>query len=472
MYERLPNLPARHKLPAAATLAALAAAVAMALAPLAPAAAIGGAAGRAGSRSVDAVALAVAKTPTRISVSVPTGISLGQDVTVTATLKTSRGAPLANEHVALFLDGTEIKSDRTDAQGGLSFVIVGRKLSQARAYSVQAVYTGSHLYGPSSATASMTVLAAAIQVQTVPPLPGLRFTLGTQSATTGPDGVASLPVPQAGQYQLSADLNPNTSATAIVKASFVRWLDNVYTATRTIDVTGPATYTIGLRVAYRASIRYVNLDDQPVDPALIDQAVFSTGTGSGDVVLSDQVGAQDVWWTASSIAHVSNSLIPTPITYRALSVKIHGADVVNRGQQAWTPTENGVWTIQLLLYPMSVQARDAFFGMPVSGQLQLKYPDGTTVTTPVDSSGTATFGDLPRGQYQLSLHPAAISPPSAVALSRPQDAVLRVITYLDVAVVAGGLIATVMILYAIGRGSLALARRRRARRVQGDTVRA
>jgi hypothetical protein len=471
MYEHLPDISARHRLPAAATLAAFAAAVAMALAPLAPAAATGGAAGRAGGGAT-AVAMASVKTATRITLSVPTGISLGQDITVTATLKTYRGAPLVNEHVALFLDGNEIKSDRTDAHGALSFVIVGKKLNQARAYSLQVVYTGSHLYGPSSATAKMTVLSAAIQVQTVPPLPGIRFTLGTESATTGPDGVASLPVPQSGQYQLSADLNPNNSTAATVKASFVRWLDNVYTATRTIDVTGPATYTIGLKVAYRASIEYVDLDNEPVDASQIDQAIFSTGTGSGDVVLNAQVGAQDVWWTASSVAHVSNSLIPTQITYRALSVKIHGADVVNRGQQAWDPTENGVWTIQLLLYPMTVQARDAFFGMPVSGQLQLQYPDGTKVTKPVDSSGTAIFGDLPRGQYKLSLHPAAISPPSAVALSRPQDAVLRVITYLDVAVVAGSLIAVVMILYAIGRGSLALARRRRTRRVQGDTVRA
>ena len=471
MNDHLRSVPAGHAFLPVARFAGLAAALFLAVAPLAPSAVVsaaepvfgGSPSATTSTPGIQAVTLASRKYRTGATLQVPSGGVIGQDVTVVATLKTTGGAPLANQHLTLSLDNVQIKSDRTDAHGSLSIVISGKKLAVAKTYALVVSFPGTHLYLPSSASAKLNVLTAGIQIQTVPPLPNLRFTLGTESALTGVDGVATLPVPQSGTYPLTADLNPDNSGTATVKASFVRWLDNVFTANRTVTIDGPATFTMGLRVAYRASIKYVDLQNDPVDPSLVQQAQFSTGTGSDDVILNSQVGASDVWWTASSTARVSSNLIQTPVTYRALSVKMHGADVVNRGQQAWTPTQGGTWTIQLLLYPMNVQTRDAFFNTPVSGQLQLQYPDGTKINASVGSDGTATFNDLPRGQYELSLHPAAVSPPSAVALSKPQDAVLRVITYLDVAVVAGTLIAIVVALYVIGRGSLVLARRRRRR---------
>jgi hypothetical protein len=459
MFDQLLDRLSRRKAIIPTSLLGALAATLIATAPLALASSRGPVESPASQPQVQAV-----KVSTRVSIEVPTGSVIGKDVTVVATLRSGAGRLLPGQHLSLYLDGAQIRSDRTDAQGRVSFIVLGKKLNQARAYPLQVVFGGSRGWGPSRANATLTVLTAAVQVQTVPPLPGVRVTLGSVAAVTGPDGVAALPVPATGVYPLNADLNPNTGRDATVKASFVRWLDNVYSTSRTIDVTGPATYTMGLRIAYRASVQYVDLDNDPVDPALIEQAQFSAGTGADDVVLNSQTSVRDIWWTGNSVARVSNTLLPSPITYRALSVKIHGAEVVNRGQQFWTPSENGVWTIQLLLYPMTVTTRDAFFGMPVSGQLQLTYPDGATIDAHVDGSGQARFVDLPRGVYQLKLHPAAISPPTPVALSRPQDATLRVITFLDVSVAAGALIAAVVALFLIGRWSMIMARRRRAGR--------
>jgi hypothetical protein len=408
----------------------------------------------------------VATVATSLSVEIPTGSAIGRDVTITAVLRNRFGQVLVGEHVSLLLDGVAVKSDKTDTQGSVSLAVPGKKLDTARAYAVQVVFAGSHGLAPSSTSATLTILAAAIQIQTVPPLPNMRFTVGTETGLTGPDGLVALPVPASGTYQVAADLNPDTSPTATVKASFVRWLDNVYTADRTIDVSGPATYTIGLRVAYRATVRYVDLDGNPVDPTIIQQAQFSTGTGTDDVVLNSQTGAGDVWWTSATTIHVSTMLIPSQVTYRVLSVKIHGAQVVNRGQQAWTPTQNGVWTVQLLLYGMTVQARDAVFGTPVSGQLRLTYPDGASIQQHIASDGKIAFSNLPRGQYQLELSPSVFSPPTPVALSRAQAATLRVITYLDVALWVGVLLLVVVVLAVIGRWSYVRARiRRMSRRV-------
>jgi hypothetical protein len=460
MHEIAASLSPRRRVASITAAVALACSVAMALAPAA-AAALSSQPTPVAKPKTAAPTVALA---TSIKLEVPTGSVLGNDVTVTAALSLQGGGAVADEHLSLILDGNQVRSDKTDATGKVPLVIAAKDLNEARAYAVQVTFGGAHGRAPSSATATLTILAAAIQIRTVPALPNLRFTLGTETALTGPDGIAALPVPKTGTYQLTVDLNPDTSATATLKASFVRWLDNVYTANRTIDVVGPATYVMGLRVAYRATIQYVDLNDLRVDPTNVEQARFSTGTGTDDIVLNSQTGAKDVWWTAASAVRFSTQLSASATTYRALSVTIHGAEVVNRGQQAWTPTQNGVWTIQLLLYSMTVQTRDAIFGTPVSGQLKLTYPDGAAVQQRVDSDGKITFTNLPRGQYQLALGSVAYSPPTPVALSKVQDSTLRVITYLDVALVLGFILLV---------GTLAIARwvvmsRRIRRRASGS----
>ena len=414
-----------------------------------------------------ALQVRAATTPTlstAVTVEVPTGSVIGQDVTLVAQLKTHGGQVVAGEHLTLEVDGAPLRADKTDAQGKIQFLIPGKKLNEARDYPIVVIFGGAHGLAASFSNETLTVLAAAIQIQTVPALPNMRFTLGTETALTGPDGVAALPVPKSGTYQLTADLNADTSPTATVKASFVRWLDNIFTANRTIDVTGPASYVVGLKVAYRATIKYVDLEGNPVDPTLVDQAQFSTGTGTNDVVLNSQTGAKDVWWQASTAVRVSTFLKPSPTTYRALSAKIHGAEVVNRGQQAWTPTEDGVWTIELLLYGMTVQTRDAVFGTPVAGQLTLMYPDGAKIEQPVAGDGKVSFDNLPRGQYQLQLTPSAFSPPSPVALSKVQDATLRIVTYQDIALAVGLVVVVLIVLAVIGRWAIITARIRRRRR--------
>jgi hypothetical protein len=141
---------------------------------------------------------------------------------------------------------------------------------------------------------------------------------------------------------------------------------------------------------------------------------------------------------------------------------MHGADVVNRGQQSWTPTENGTWTVQVLLYGLTVQTQDALLGGAVSGQIKLTYPNGDVATKSVGAGGSVAFDNLPRGIYKLSLG-SSLTPPTQVALSRPQSATLRVISYVDVGLVLGFGLAIVVMLVVIGRWSLVTRRLRRKR---------
>jgi hypothetical protein len=412
---------------------ATAAAVGLAAAPAVCAASVSAP----GSTGVERDPTAAAAVATSIALTVPSDGVIGRDTTVTATLRDRSGQPVVDERVSLTLDGNQVRSAKTDTQGNASLVVPGKSLSEARDYKVVASFSGTHGLAPSSTIATLTILEAAIQIQTVPPVSNVRFSLGAETALTGPDGLAALPVPKTGLYELTADLNYDNSPTATVKAGFVRWLDDVYTSNRMIEVTGPATYSMGLRVAYRASVRYVDLNGQPVDPKLIEEAKFSADTGADDVLLNSEIGTADVWWTAANAVRYGTALTVSAVTYRVQSVKIHGAEVVNRSQQAWTPVENGVWTIQLLLYSMTVRTSDAIFGLPVAGRLTLTFPDGSTIETSVEGDGRVTFANLPRGQYKLALSSVAVSPPMPVALSKDQEASLRVVTYFDVALVSG-----------------------------------
>ncbi len=315
-------------------------------------------------------------------------------------------------------------------------MIASRDLANSGSYTIGAVFAGSHGFVGSVASAAMTVLDAAIQIRTVPALPNVAFVLGALNAVTGPDGVAALPVPQSGPYQLSTDLNPDNAADPTVKASFQRWVDGVSTPNRTIQVEGPATYTAVLRLAYRATIKYVDQSDQPVDPTIVDEAQFSSSAGGGDVVVNSQTGADNVWWTAAVTSQTGQAATATPVVYRVMSVKVHGAETVKSGEQSWTPTEGGVWIIKLTLFSISVQARDSLFGGPLSGQVRLTYPDGSYIDQPI-SDGVATFDGLPAGVYKVETSAGFLPVYGTISLSRPEVDTLTAVTFTDLGLGAG-----------------------------------
>lgn len=385
---------------------------------------------------------------TSLSLALPTGSALGQDVAVTAILNDGSGRPIAGQHLALMLDGVPLKSDSSNPNGQVAFSIPGKKLDQAGTYAVQATFPGSHGYAASAANATLTVEAAAIQIVTVPPLAGLGFSLGGSTAVTGPDGVAALPVPASGMYKLTADLNPDQAGTPSVRASFVRWADDVYTANRTIVVAGPATYVMGLRVAYSARVAFVDLAGRAVDPKLVGEADFRGADGAA-VALNPQTGATKVWLTANTAAAApAGALTASAVNYRAVSVKIHGLEALDPGQAPWDPNTDGPWTIRLRLYDLSVRAQDAIVGTVGSGQLHLKWSDGTLVSKPVGADGTASFSGLPAGNYVLSLGSLTVP----IALSGSQIETLRVVTPAEIAVAIGaGIILVGLVALALGR---------------------
>jgi hypothetical protein len=136
-------------------------------------------------------------------------------------------------------------------------------------------------------------------------------------------------------------------------------------------------------------------------------------------------------------------------------VVIDGSNVVNKSQQQFYAHPNTIWPITLQLYTLHVQSTDALFGFAQGKSVQLQLPDGSIQTYPLDGTGSAEIHSLARGTYTAEFTGIkGLSTRVPVALSRDQDLTSRVISYLDLGVVAifGAALALGLLLF--GRPSL------------------
>jgi hypothetical protein len=381
---------------------------------------------------------------TAIDVAVPPVSKLGQDVLVRVRV-TAAGAPVTSRLVQLLLDGRQLRNGSLDGNGSVAIPIRGKELTFAHKALITVAFRGGTDLGASQTSREMTVTPALITVQTVPAVDGIPIILGTQRVLTQ-KGIATFQVSRVGSYVLTPDVSALYQSE--MRAGFVRWADSVYTPERPIVVVGDEKLVLGLQVAYRGSFRFVNSAGNVIPPSSI-QSITLTSTGGSEQTLTQ---FDNVWLDAGTAVKQLDTLVPSLRTWRVLEVQMAGTNVVNRGQQRITPAPRASWTVDLLLYDLQVQARDAIFGNPIGGELSLVYPDGSVRVTQLgkDASGI-DYPQLPRGAYTLRLKVAGLGAPTPVALSRDQTAVIRVITYLDLGILGSVLLVAVGAMAWFGR---------------------
>jgi hypothetical protein len=203
---------------------------------------------------------------------------------------------------------------------------------------------------------------------------------------------------------------------------------------------------VGLNIYHQVGQTFLDLNGNPVDPARIDE--FMIRSAQGDVfVFSDGTSR---WIPASRIARRVTGLEETKLLYSVISVTIDGSNVVNQSQQRFYTHPNETWPISLLLYSLHISAVDGMFGSPVGKSVNVEYPDGKIVNYPLNRAGAVDIQSLARGTYYIELVGAnGMSNRLPVALSRNQQVNTKVITYLDMAVVAmlGMVVALGLLLY-------------------------
>jgi zinc-ribbon domain len=365
-------------------------------------------------------------------------VPIGKEQFVSATIKPAAGIDPTGLTVRLLINNTYASQTHADLKGNLTFKVPTTFLKTAGKLPLRAEFFGSRLLAPASATGVLTVRPAIVTVITIPPVPGIPISFRNSKATTGPNGEATLSVPEVGP----GDLIPHIEQVAdpATRVSFMRWgtgcgtNETPYDESNKIDVEGDLTLDnackLGLRTAYQASVKFVDENNNPIDLAAITRAKFTSSSGQ-ELVLTDF--SAKVWWEAGTAVSRTGGLQASTTLWRLAEVTMAGTNVVNSGQQAFTPTRDGTWTISLLLYDLTVRTNDALTGGAVGGTAELVYPDNSSKIVPLDAHGTADFPGLPRGQYTVKLKIGGIAPPTPVALSRSQEATIRVISNVDIA---------------------------------------
>jgi hypothetical protein len=145
--------------------------------------------------------------------------------------------------------------------------------------------------------------------------------------------------------------------------------------------------------------------------------------------------------------------------YRLEAVIINGSNVVNRGQLAVYPRLTRDVAVHLLFYSLSLKARDRLFKTAIGRGVDLKYPDGHTRYFRFRHGSRVDLEALPRGTYIARVSALALPSATPVSLTKGQAASMAIVSYLDVAVVAGALLITSIGLWWAGHGGLRHARR-------------
>ncbi len=357
-----------------------------------------------------------------------TTVGLGDPFLITGRINVAGGNPIAEIHIAFYLDSIYIGQAETNESGSFSLKV--NKDFPAGEHKIYAFFNGSRLYIKSVANTPIQIIPAEVVVQAVPPIAGLTFKLDGRKFITGSDGLAKIVVNKVGDYRLDVLIDEYQNPS--MKIEFGRWSEEDYQPFRNVRVPANEIIPVGINVFHQVKQTFLDLSGYPVDSNRIKE--YTVKSAQGDVfTFTDSLPH---WLPASRIARRITGLEETKLLYSVIKVIVDGSNVVNQSQQRFYTAPNGTWDTTVMLYSLQISARDGLFDSPVGKVVNLSYPDGKIISYPLDSAGNAEIHSLARGLYTFRLTGInGLSPKTPVALSRDQVVNIKVITFLDIAIV-------------------------------------
>ncbi|MFL5759801.1 MAG: hypothetical protein ACJ789_08680 [Thermomicrobiales bacterium] len=277
--------------------------------------------------------------------------------------------------------------------------------------------------------ATPSPLPGVLIIQTNPKLPGIEIVLdGKEHYVTDAHGIAQLQV-----ARWSSDLRlritiPEAALPDGRRAKFARWTGwsgkpggHVYAL---FDTYVPVTWT------------FHDLQNQPVDPALVSSITFKGSTGVKHVFKPQDYGKSQ-YLQSQRIVPTQSGLQPRDLYYSVETAYVGGGNVVIRAKTRFWPSKTQNWEIELLFFSARFRVRDALFGFPSGSTVNLIGPDGTKTVLKLDANHEAYLPKLPRGEYQVSVSGPGFSNSQPVTLSKDQVADLELFSYIDMATIAG-----------------------------------
>ena len=301
-------------------------------------------------------------------------------------------------------------------------------------------------------TLHLVPVAGTVLVETVPRTPGATFTIDGSTFTTDAEGRGSAPV---------TDLNGVEDRLALGKQKAGSTAAALVGVSRTKPTAAFQRHLIaGLAVTRTVAFRFTDLNAKVVPNNRVTSLEL-TGAGASVTLSPTQVrlGAPLVVRKARM---VGGQWVAQDVTYSVTKVGVEGGDAVFAGQQKLVPATDGTVTVALSVFDLQVTFRDVLFGTHVTAVADLTRPDGVTVPVAVSPDGVASMPGLVRGEYVLASRAAIVGGNTRVLVSRPSVVDLKVVTFLDVAVVTVLMVGLCVSLVWVGR---AWARRSAARQL-------
>jgi hypothetical protein len=376
-------------------------------------------------------------------------LTVGNHPTIVAHLTAEFGQPIRNQPIIIFIDGQRKGEGRTDSRGIASITLKFR--FEAGTYRVLAVYPGIVSIGVNRATAElgMVIEPARAAIYTVPPVPGLRFTLNGRTYETDEEGIANIEVNTSGVFTLEVMPIREETLPSNIRMEFARWNDNVFTQKRQVYFPRDRRLEVGFTVSYQVDQEFSDTTGAPVDSSRIDSM---TVRGVGNTFTFDKAGP--IWLPANRLTRrVGERLESEEILYYFREIIVDGANVVNKSEQRFRIRPDDVWPVQVLLYSARFSGSDAMFRFPIGKGIELTYPDGHTEEILFDSENAdVVVSGLARGSYSARIIGAGGSaPPTPVHLSRDQDVELLMLSLLDIALIVGIPLFVALLFFFIGR---------------------
>jgi hypothetical protein len=361
-----------------------------------------------------------------VEVSLPDAHPLGTPLDIQVLFLDSNRKPLPNAQVSLRLENRRPRLRHTDADGSTTFQL-GRNFS-AGGHNVTVVANDLQGSRPITTTGVFTIQPGILTIRTVPPLPGIGFSLSGRRFYSDIHGTAQVQLTRVSTYSLELLPTPTTIEGVPTRVEFARWLDNAFTPNRAVKYPNDAELTVGFVLSYQVDQRFTDLDGNPIDASRVISFTLKDNLNTRYIYEDPQPR----WHRANRVSRQKDGLITRPIDYRVESVIVDGMNVVNENQQRFDVIPEETWPIELLLYSMRIQARDAVLGTPIGTGVEINYPDGYTTTIPFNEENEIAVHSLARGLYKVQVKGAdGMAPLTPVSLSRDQDVELKVLSALD-----------------------------------------
>jgi hypothetical protein len=293
------------------------------------------------------------------------------------------------------------------------------------------------LAAASRAPAAMTDAAAAVgvsailQVGTVPVVPGARVILDGVTHLTDATGKVTIGT-YAGRHRLQV-LPPRAQRPGST-VRFSRWLDGIALASRSIGLhQGMNRQQAGFELSYPISVRFTNGSGRPVPLSAVKRITMASSLGQRFTFAPGQPPRR---LAANRIVRDQFGLHALPIRYSVRNVIFSGANVVYGGSQSFFVGRHRVWTVRLLLFPMHIEVHDALFGFGVGSAIRLRLGGGSSRIIKLGAGHSVTLSGMPRATYELVAKGPGFGLSSPATLTKPLDARLLLLSWIDIAAVA------------------------------------